>query len=508
MSRRPASTKYSNVTNDVIRSRKVTDAVEKAAHDEYEEIFNSSSVPNADKTMPVLRDKHKRRAISILQKMKSVISAGLLRIAGWVLYKVLGKMLTTVQFSKGQMALLKRVHENTKMPIIYLPVHRSHLDYILVSFILYMNNIKPPLVAAGDNLNIPFFGNLMRGLGAFFIKRKLDPKSGKKDYVYRAVLSEYMAENIQRGESIEFFLEGGRSRSGKTCMPKGGLLSIVVNTLVDNHIENAYIVPVSISYEKLIDGNFVAEQLGKPKVSESFSLAVRAIWKTLRSNYGSVRVDFCKPFSLKEYVRAVSFTPYSSIDEKGHKNCTARLPCPACATKISTMRTVSSTTSMYGTDELGPEDKRDIVRQLGEHVLYDAQTNAALMSTQLLSFLLLTQFRKGATMQQLVPKMNWLREELTSRHRNIGFSGDTADAIRYASNLLGRNLVSTEIVQMAWSSSESSDDSANRVKKIVRLKPSPKLHALIELQYYSNNVLSVFLYESLLGKNDYNDYYV
>jgi glycerol-3-phosphate O-acyltransferase 1/2 len=99
-----------------------------------------------------------------------------------------------------------------------------------------MNNIKPPLVAAGDNLLIPFFGNLMRGLGAFFIKRRLDHKSGKKDHVYRAVLHSYMTENLREGHSLEFFIEGGRSRSGKALMPKSGLLSVVVDSVLEGII--------------------------------------------------------------------------------------------------------------------------------------------------------------------------------------------------------------------------------------------------------------------------------
>lgn len=63
-----------------------------------------------------------------------------------------------------------------------------------------------------------------------------------------------------------------------------------------------YIVPVSISYEKLIEGSFIDEQLGLPKRFENFSDATKAIWETLHSNYGIVRVDFSKPFLLKEYL--------------------------------------------------------------------------------------------------------------------------------------------------------------------------------------------------------------
>lgn len=510
-------TSYSDVTKDVLRSTKVTEAVLQAARDDYDHIVDVYGKTDETKTMSVLRDKHQRRAASILHNMKTVISRSLVRIACWLLFKLLGRMLTSIQFNKEQLAAIRRVQQNAqhaRAPVIYLPLHRSHLDYILVSFILYMNNIKLPLVAAGDNLNIPFFGSLMRGLGAFFIKRKLDPSTGQRDHVYRAVLAAYVAQNMQRGESLEFFLEGGRSRSGKACMPKGGLLSIVVNTLVDNQVENAFIVPVAISYEKLIDGNFVAEQLGKPKVNESFTLAVKAIWKTLRSKFGSVRVDFGTPFALKEYLHNTNSLPIDApVLREGHyhhhhhcahgDDCSLKAPCSVCSPTVSKMRTISSSASLYGTDVIGEPDRRRIIQALGEHVVFDASNSAALMSTQLLPFLLLTQFRKGATLQQLVPKMDWLRDELHRRNRIMGFSGDTADVIRYAANLLGRNLVSTEIMEMAFVSTSDLSDVSNgssRVKKIISLRPSNKLHSLLELQYYSNSVVPAFLVDSIIGK--------
>lgn len=98
---------------------------------------------------------------------------------------------------------------------------------------LYLNNVKAPLVAASDNLLIPFFGNLLRGLGAFFVKRKLDEPNGRPDHVYKAILQTYMQENLKAGHSLELFLEGGRSRSGKPLIPKSGLLSVIVDAIAE-----------------------------------------------------------------------------------------------------------------------------------------------------------------------------------------------------------------------------------------------------------------------------------
>lgn len=122
---------------------------------------------------------------------------------------------------------------------------------------------------------------------------------GRKDHVYKAVLHTYMNECLRAGHNMEFFLEGGRTRTGKPCMPKYGVLSVIVESFMDGTIEDALLVPVSVNYEKLVDGNFVREQLGQPKEMETFGSAIRGIWHVLNSNYGMMRIDFNQPFSLR-----------------------------------------------------------------------------------------------------------------------------------------------------------------------------------------------------------------
>merc|ERR550532_3085792 len=148
---------------------------------------------------------------------------------------------------------------------------------------------------------IPIFGWLLRGLGGYFIRRKLD-KKGKKDHLYRAVLQTYMEELLKRNSSFEFFIEGGRTRSGKALYPKGGLLSVLTDACQQGVIHDAQIVPVSISYDKLIDGPYATEQMGQKKERETFWKTCTAIYKLFLAKYGHVRVDFAQPFSLKEYL--------------------------------------------------------------------------------------------------------------------------------------------------------------------------------------------------------------
>lgn len=536
MSRGP-DPEYEDVSKNVIRSEKVTSAIEQSAREEFDDMCEEKKRSlKENKVIPKLVKKNRRRAAQLMEDMKSCISTRLLKIAGWIMFKVLSKILTTIQFNKSQIELLKKVRSSNRNPIIYLPVHRSHLDYMLISFVLYMNNIRPPLVAAGDNLHIPFFGNLLRGLGAFFIRRKMDPKEGKKDHVYRAVLEQYMAENLKAGESLEFFLEGGRSRSGKLILPKTGLLSVIVNSVIENKINDVSIVPIGVSYERIIDGSFVEEQLGKSKVPENFSQASKAIWSTLHSNFGSVRVDFCQPFSLREYLRKVSDEiysgnsvgrlkhhslsfPTSEAPENSSSKCSPQMPCVACSAKAPGLRSIPSTASLFGLDCVVDSEKRIIVQDLGEHIIHDASQASALMSTQLLAFLMLYKFPKGATMRTLVPAMNWLRDEIIVRKRDVGFSGDMGDVVRQAYSLLGRDLVTLDVIQTGRSApntppsnvssagqreqsaaaATAAIEEANRVRKIILLKPATKLSYILELQYYSNPVVATFALDSIVG---------
>lgn len=120
-------------------------------------------------------------------------------------------------------------------------------------------------------------------------------------------------ESLRAGHNIEFFVEGGRTRTGKPCMPKGGVLSVIIDAYMDGTIEDALLVPVAMNYERLVDGNFVREQLGQPKKMETFGSTIKALWNTLIGNYGIVKIDFCQPFSLAVSPRDFSSAVYRLI---------------------------------------------------------------------------------------------------------------------------------------------------------------------------------------------------
>ncbi len=176
--------------------------------------------------------------------------------------------------------------------IIYVPCHRSHIDYLLLSWLLHQNGFVVPHIAAGVNLNLPVIGPILRRGGAFFMRRSFN------DPLYSTVFREYMSQLFARGVSIEYFIEGGRSRTGRTLGPRGGLLSMTVRSYLRESRRPVMFQPVYIGYEKIMEGDsYIGELSGKPKQKESLWGLFKA-FGVLRKHYGKVTVNFGEPVFL------------------------------------------------------------------------------------------------------------------------------------------------------------------------------------------------------------------
>jgi len=177
--------------------------------------------------------------------------------------------------------------------LVYVPCHRSHVDYLLLSYVIYNENLAIPYIAAGDNLNIPFIGRILRGGGAFFIRR-----SFKDNRIYNAVMRAYVNQLIKLGVPLEYFIEGGRSRTGRMLKPKFGMLGMTVDAYIKSQVRPLAFVPVYIGYEKLVERkSYLGELYGHKKKRESTLGALRAIFR-LKGHYGKVTASFGEPIEL------------------------------------------------------------------------------------------------------------------------------------------------------------------------------------------------------------------
>ncbi len=190
---------------------------------------------------------------------------------------------------------VEKLQEAGGAEIVYVPCHRSHMDYLLLSYAIYRKGYAVPHVAAGVNLNLPLVGRLLRMGGGFFVRR-----SFKGEALYSAVFTQYLAVMMGRGHPLEYFVEGGRSRTGRLLAPKTGMLSMTVRSYLRYLKRPVIFMPVYFGYERIVEGStYIGELSGQPKKKESIFGLLRAA-KVLRSKFGKVHVNFGEPIALDE----------------------------------------------------------------------------------------------------------------------------------------------------------------------------------------------------------------
>jgi glycerol-3-phosphate O-acyltransferase len=184
-----------------------------------------------------------------------------------------------------------------KGQLIYIPSHKSHIDYLILNDVLLDYHIHIPRVAAGANLSFWPMGHIFRKSGAFFIRR-----SFKGIKLYPEIFTRYIKSLLEEGHPIEFYIEGGRSRNGKLMPPQTGFLSILLQAYHEGCCKDLIFVPASISYDRILEENsYIKELQGKAKERENFWQVFKAR-KLLRKRYGKIYIKFNDPISLKQYL--------------------------------------------------------------------------------------------------------------------------------------------------------------------------------------------------------------
>ncbi len=248
--------------------------------------------------------------------------------------------------------------------LVLLPSHKSHVDYLVLSDMLYANAMMPPLIAAGDNLSFWPIGPLLRRGGAFFIRR-----SFHGDALYPTLVEAYLRKVLAEGFALEFFLEGGRSRTGKALPPKYGLLSMVADSATKLKGTKVKLVPISIGYERIIEErSFVHELSGGEKQSENVGDLIKSS-SVLRSKWGRLYVQFGEIIDYDEF---------------------AAETIPRLARGSERL------------DELDEDQKKSVVRALAHKVMYSINEVTVVTPASLVATALLSHQKRGMTRTSLL----------------------------------------------------------------------------------------------------------
>jgi len=364
-------------------------------------------------------------------------------------------------------------------PLVILPCHRSHSDYLLISYVFYAHGLVPPHIAAGKNLSFWPLGPLFRRGGAFFLRRGF-----RQNPIYKQIFETYFHKLLKEGYSIEFFLEGGRSRTGKLIRPRYGLLTHVVNSVVAGHAHDLRVCPAAIGYEKIIEGaSFLDELSGVDKDQENITELLRAT-KVLRSRYGRVYLNFDESFSVRDFLLE------HDVDlENGFR------------------------------DE---DERKMVVKRLGYRVLTGINHSMVSTPSAVVATALLGNSRRGISRQTLLRRVGAILEYLL--RRNVPFSSsfktllsanrvaleqkrteENATAATALAMLDGRNNLSKTLGDSVGLIVDQSTAMLASAKLINRHKFADDAvyqvppHKRQSLDYYRNNLVHHFVREGMLA---------
>ncbi|KAL1798728.1 hypothetical protein ACET3X_002765 [Alternaria dauci] len=348
-----------------------------------------------------------------------------------------------VHVSSEEVLRLRAVAEKAakdKQSIIFLPCHRSHVDYVSLQIICYRLGLALPTVVAGDNLNIPVLGSFLQHAGAMWIRRSFGD-----DQLYITLVQSYIDTLLQCGYNLECFVEGGRSRTGKLLPPKFGILSYMLDSVASGRVEDAIICPVSTQYDKVIEvDSYISELLGQPKPKENL-LDFLSASSVLSLKLGRVDVRFHEPWSLKSFINQ-------------QRDRFSKLP-----QQLDTK-----------------EDRLRLLRTLGYKVLSEINDVSVVMPTALVGTVLLTLRGRGVGKSELIRRVEWLSDRVRAQGGRVAHFGNlpTSVVVDRALEVLGPGLVG-----------------------LVPGLPEDTFYAVdrFQLSFYRNMTIHLFILQSLVS---------
>ncbi|KKA29376.1 hypothetical protein TD95_004039 [Thielaviopsis punctulata] len=361
-----------------------------------------------------------------------------------------------IHVSSEEILRLRRVAEVAqakKQSIVFLPCHRSHVDYVSLQIICFRLGLTLPTVVAGDNLNIPVLGTFLQKCGAMWIRRSFGD-----DVLYTTLVQTYIDTLLQNGFNLECFIEGGRSRTGKLLPPKFGILSFILDSVLSGRVDDCVICPVSTQYDKVIETEgYITELLGQPKKKENLMDFLMGGSSVLSLRFGRVDVRFHEPWSLRGFIT---------------EQLAKFMPPPTAGLTPAEISTDQSPASLAA--------RQKLLRTLGYKVLGDINAVSVVMPTALIGTVLLTLRGRGVGRQELERRVEWLTARVRAKGGRVAHFGKAplSEIVTRGLDVLGKDLVNE-----------------------VRGLPEPTYYAVdrFQLSFYRNMTIHLFISEALVS---------
>ncbi|QDG51022.1 hypothetical protein FIV42_09845 [Persicimonas caeni] len=361
----------------------------------YKELINRPALTNAVHEIAaeedVSEDQIRKRAKKQFEEIAATPSLLMLKLFSSVLSFVWYRIYDGFEVDiEGFEKVREAARESS---IVLIPSHKSHIDYLVLSYIFYNYGMIAPLIAAGVNLSFWPLGPLFRRAGAFFIRR-----SFRGEKLYPVVFREYLIRQMEEGYPIEFFIEGTRSRTGKLIKPKYGMLDMIIRAFTSGRIDSVKMVPISVGYEKIIEErSYRREVLGAEKEKESLTGLLKTP-KFLTSKYGRLYIEFSEPIDLGSYL------------------------------------------DKYDIDRLRPEedDLDDLTVRLAHRIIYDINHVATVTPSSLTATVLLNNPVRGTDRRRFLHEVGFLLYFLTHRFESTRLSRTLREGLEENKKALDR----------------------------------------------------------------------
>jgi len=409
----------------------------------------------------------RRKAARYVNEIAADFKFSYIEVLSFALSRIFRKIFSSFIIDRDAIETIKESSKDT--PYVLIPCHRSHIDYLVISYLAYLYGIIPPHIAAGSNLSFFPMGSIFRRSGAFFIRRKFGD-----DQIYPAVLAQYIRKLLKEGHSLEFFIEGGRSRSGKTLAPKFGILSYITEAVLTGAVRDVTIVPIALNYERGIENEGYSREIsGQDKRAENLKSLMKSA-QVLDSRFGNLYLTAGRPIRLAEFLASAAGAKGSEADE---------------------------------------EEKRRVVRRLGYRVLDHINRAYVLNPTALLATVLLSHHKRGIRKSKMQELAGFLIDFASLRQHSLApalqraLKASIVDLVEAQGKVDGPDgrlvadrargkAVATVLDEalglfesLGYVNIERYDDDA-----IVQVIPAARIY----LNYYRNNCIHIFQREAIV----------